>query len=342
MNKLGQSFLLLLVGSALSLMTHCREASNAPSNELLYTLPYKPLTDSIKRNPKQPDLYLSRALLLSQHNNHELATADYRKAWELRPDEASGLEYSANLMLVNDTVAVLALLHECKQRFPDNSEFNRRLSEILVETGNGAAALAEYEVLLQKDSLNFNAWYEKGLLQLRLKDTAAALQALQRSYQLYPSTFAGLSLANLYASLQDSRVLTICNNLIQKDSSASMIDALFLKGVYYSDQKQYGNALNAFEACIRKDWKFIDAYIEKGIVFFEQKRYAQALKTFETATQVSNTNADAYYWMGRCEESLHADSSALENYQRSLYFDAQLTEARVRMESLLLKYKGGK
>lgn len=315
----------------------CQQEEDPFNNPLLYQLPYQPITDSIKRHPSDPALYLTRGLLLSQHNRHETATADYRKAWELRSDEASGLEYSANLMLVNDTARAISLLQECRRLFPKNPEFNRRLSELLAATGKGTAAITEFDLLLSQDSLNFNAWHEKGMLQLRFGDTPGSLHALEQAYRLHPSSYTGLPLASLYAARLDIRVLTICNELLRQDSTSNTIDALFLKGVYYSDKKQYTQALQAFESCIRKDWKFPDAYIEKGLVYYEQQLLPKALQTFEMAARVSPTDADAYFWMGRCQESMHQDTEALLNYQRALTFDAALTEAKIRMANLKQK-----
>ncbi|WP_350340127.1 tetratricopeptide repeat protein [Paraflavitalea speifideaquila] len=46
------------------------------------------------------------------------------------------------------------------------------------------------------------------------------------------------------------------------------------------------------------------------------------------AATVSNTSADAYYWMGRCYEALRQPEEALQNYQRALSLDKGFDEAR--------------
>ena len=121
----------------------CSTAEENSQKKILSAPPYQPLTDSIRKFPQRADLYLNRGLLLSQNNQHELASEDYRKAWELQPDEWSGLEYSSNLMTVNDTSAALTLLKECRSKFQDNPEFNRKLSELLAELGQFREAIAE-------------------------------------------------------------------------------------------------------------------------------------------------------------------------------------------------------
>ena len=74
----------------------------------------------------------------------------------------------------------------------------------------------------------------------------------------------------------------------------------------------------------------IDAHIEKGITYFQQQQYRDALKTFETAALVSNVNADAYYWQGRCYEAMGDSENAVANYNRAVSLDPSFREAKER------------
>ena len=312
----------------------CDEKKEERREELLLQPPYRAITDSIRMHPERTDFYLSRALLLSQNNLHEWATPDYRKAWELTPDETCGMELSANLMLVNDTLGAVAVLKDCRDKYPDNESFYKRLSEIYAVIGKPALALAEFDALLSRDSTNFIAYFEKGLLQLRLLDTSGAQLSLERSYAMQPITQTALALANIYSMRRDPRVLSLCDAILSKDTTASITDAIFLKGIYYADTRQYEKAIRLFDQCINKDWTFIDAHIERGLVFFEQKRWPEALKSFEKASTVSNTYADAYYWLGRTYESMRQFPQARENYLIALSLEPGFEEAALHMKSL--------
>ncbi len=304
------------------------------AQKILRAAPYKTITDSIGLFPGNADLYTQRAVLLSQHNLHELATADYRKAWELSPTEPAALMYVSNLLLVNRPMDAITLLKECIIKYPGNTEFRRRLSEVYAQTGSDMQALEQLDELIAQDSTNFEAWYEKSNVLVRLGDTAEAIGALERSYRLSPVNYIGLALANLYASVLDPKALTICDQLISRDSTHSIPEPFYVKGTYYSDTRQYPLALQQFDECIKRDWKYTDAYIEKGIVLFEEKEYDKALETFTTATTVTRTSADAWYWMGRCYEVKGDKDKAIENYRKALTFDKNLTEARQRINEL--------
>ncbi len=128
--------------------------------------------------------------------------------------------------------------------------------------------------------------------------------------------------------------ITICDDLIKKDSATESLDPYFIKGVYFSNTKQYRQAIEQFDDCIRKDWKFADAYLEKGIILFEQKNLDEALQTFKIASTISPKNADAFYWQGRCYEVIGKKEEAMDNYIRAYALDRSLTEAKEHIDKL--------
>jgi tetratricopeptide (TPR) repeat protein len=306
----------------------CAEsADKSGGKEILHKPPYAAITDSIRQFPQQPGLYTARAVLLSQHNLHELATPDYKKAWELDPAEPLALQYVSNLLMTDEHREAVRVLQASIKTHPDNIELRRRLSEIYAQTGQYERALEQNEELVQMDSLNFEAWFERGVLLSRLKDTTAAIGALERSYALQPVQYTGLTLATLYAAARDPKTIAFCNELIKRDTAGMLTDLFYIKGTYYSDVREFDRAIQQFDSCINRDWKFADAYIEKGIVLFEQKKYTEALETFTVAVTVANTNPDAYFWMARCYEAMNNKDLAIANYERALALDKQFAEA---------------
>ena len=277
---------------------------------------------------------MERAILLSQNKQLDLATDDYKRAWEISQNEGVALEYVSNLLLVNKLKQAVELLNECILKFPDNTDFRRRLAEVYSETGNADRSMLQYDTILQKDPENFEAWYDKGIVLGKMKDTAGAIDALEKSFAIQPVAYSGLALANLYSSTKNPKALQICDILIARDSLNTQTDAVYMKGVYYAETHQYEQALKQFEECIKRDWKMTDAYIEKGIVFYEQKKYDTALATFNMSITVSNTNADGYYWSGRCYEVMGDKNKAIENYERAISLDRSFTEAARRIMEL--------
>lgn len=311
------------------------EKGSSPTDpKLLTKAPFAGLTDSIERFPDLAELYQKRGLLLSQNNLHTLATADYKKAFEKLPDENNALLLTSSLFIEGKQDEVVKLLNKLIEQYPANTEFRRRLSEAYAQEGKMKEALEQYNYILENDSLNFEAWYEKAAISAEGRDTGLAISCLEKAYSLQPLQLYGIALANLYAETKSSKTLPFCEELISRDSLAESGDPFFIRGIYFSNLNEPTKALEQFETCIRRDWKFTDAYIEKGIILFEDKNLDEALNTFTLASRVSNTNPDAYYWQGRCYESIGKLREASDAYSRAVALDREFTEARKALERL--------
>jgi len=305
-----------------------RDSGAEPASAILEKPPFAAITDSIRLFPDNANLYLQRAALLSQTNNHQLASFDYQKSWTLDPQEQTGILFSSNLSILGMNKERLKLLNDCMQKFPGNRDFKRLMGETYAELGESAKALSLYQSMLNLDSSDFETWYEKGLLMESMADTPAAIEALGKAYALKPLNLYAFELAHLYAESGNEAALRICDEIIQQDKMREYVDPFFIKGIYYSNKGKYSSAIVQYDSCIRRDWKYTEAYIEKGIAFFKQKEYDQALATFRMASTVSNTNPDAYFWAGRCYEMLKKNEDAVLNYERALSLDRNFTEAR--------------
>lgn len=328
MNGLKLAMLVALTGFTVASCSSGDDEVKVKSERILHSPPYSSLTDSINKAPGDLDLRLRRAALLSENNLHGIATPDFAKAWEISGDQNIALAYISNLLMSDHVPAAIRFLQECTSTFPENPEFNRRLGEVFIQQGNPARALEQFDLIIAKDSFNFEAWFDRGALLTSMSDTPAAIASLEKSFAILPVNHSGIALANLYIATKNPRALEVCDILINRDTTASHVDPLLIKGIYFTEVKDYDKALALFEECIRRDWKTTEAYIEKGIILFERKRYDEALKTFTMAATVSNTDPDAYFWMGRCYEALGDPGQAKLNFERAVALDETFTEAR--------------
>jgi tetratricopeptide (TPR) repeat protein len=329
MNNPKKLISIILIFAGLGL-TVCRSPGDKLPDDpeaILKRPAFASITDSLNKFPENAELYFRRAELLSKNNLHEIALDDYKKSWGLNPIEATGLRYASELSISGRPIDVILLTQHAMILFPSNREFKRLLGDALVQSGRIKEALDLYQILIDRDSADFEAWYEMGLLYEQARDTTLAIKALRKSYAIQPVDTYALELAHIYAETKNPEALTICDQIISNDSTKEWVDPFFIKGIYYSNKQQYTFALVQFDSCIRRDWKFTDAYIEKGIAYFKLKNYQQALNTFLMAATVTNTSADAYYWTGRCYEATFKKEDAILNYERAIALDRNFTEA---------------
>jgi tetratricopeptide (TPR) repeat protein len=188
-------------------------------NEVLYSPTFKAISDSIDQFPNNAALLVERGEMLSQNNHSDIAYYDYKKSWELQPTEHTATLYAANLFLTGRNQPAIDLLKACIAKYPANPGFARRLAEAYTQSGKKQEAIALYDDLLKKDSVNFEALYEKGMLLAQLKDTMRAISALEHSYRMQPVMQTGLALADLYAETKNEPVLSLCEALQKIDSA---------------------------------------------------------------------------------------------------------------------------
>jgi tetratricopeptide (TPR) repeat protein len=320
-------------------MTACNgsgDGKDADRTAILTHLPYSTLTDSIQNHlgADQAGLYFKRAELLSRNNQHELAAADYGRSWDLRPDEGTGARYAATLTIIGQLGKAVHLLQDCCRKFPSDKDFPAKLAELYTQSNRMQDAIGIYDNILRSDTLNDDAWYEKGLLLEKKGDTPAAILALKNAYIIEPVNTYGLELAHLYAENRDPASLPLCDAALRRDSSHDLLDPFFIKGIYFSNTEQYKKAIVQFDSCIGRDWKFADAYLEKGIALFKQKEYQPAMESFQMTVKVSETYADGYFWIGRCFEATGNKDQAIAYYRQALIYDKDFREAADRIKRL--------
>jgi tetratricopeptide (TPR) repeat protein len=307
---------------------------SSPWNGLLSSPPYTLLSDSIKKNPKDADLYFRRAVLLNGNNETEPALADFRAAWMFGKNEKSAVGIS-NILLDKNPDSAIAFIRSSLQTLPQSFLLRLSLIRALDAKNSTDEALAVCNTILgenpdQVDILKLKA----GLLDKK-SDSAQALQVLQKAYTLTPFDIElNYMLALKLAEAKNPAVINLCDSLARRDSAGTHAEPYYYKGIYYSNIHNAGAALTQFNEAIKHDYYFLDAYIEKGAVYYDQKKYSDALKVFQLANTLSPALPDAYYWMGKTQEATGDRDNAVLNYQKALGLDKNFTEAQAGIDRL--------
>lgn len=305
----------------------CTVSNDSPYKELLSHPPYANLTDSIRQNPSDADLYYRRGMLLYKNNNHPPALADFRKAWSLNKREQYAIGFSNILMARPDSA--ISFLQTALKELPQSVPLQITLIQAYAEDQKTEEALAVCNTLLEKHPDQVGVLMMKSDLLEQKNDTAGSIRSLQQAYGFAPfNTDLCYNLAFKLAQSKDAKVLTLCDSLLHSDTVEKKAEPYYFKGIYYSNINDEAKALDNFNKAILSDYNFLDAYMDKGEILHDQKKYADAVKVFQLAIKVSPTYADAYYWLGKCQEAMGQKDEAKLNYQRAYGFDKSLTEAK--------------
>ena len=301
---------------------------SSPYEELLSRPPYSKLTDSIHQNSSDPDLYYRRGMLLFKNNNNPPALADFRKAWSLNKKEIYSVNIS-NVLLEEKPDSAIAFLKEALNTLPSSIPLHINLIQAYADQRRTDDALAICNAVLQQHPEQVGILMVKSDLLDQKNDTAGSLRTLEQAYHYAPANEdLCYNLAFKYAQSKDPKVLTLCDSLLKTDTVNKKAEPYYFKGVYYSNINDKANALNYFNKAIAFDYTFLDAYMDKGRILFEQKKFKDAAGVLQLTLKISATYADAYYWLGKCQEAMGQKEDAKSNYLRAYGLDKTLTEAK--------------
>ena len=316
-------------------LTNCtNNEPTSPFEDVLNQPTFANLSDSIRKDVSNHELYFRRAVLLNKNNYPEPALADFEKAWSLKKDERYA--YAIGSLWVDKKAdSAIVFLNKALEDLPQSILLRLSLARAYSAIGKIDQALTVCDAILQMNPEQVDVLKMKADLLEKKGNVPDAITILEKAYRLTPfDVELNYMLALKYAESRNAKVLALCDSLARMDTEGIHAEPYYYKGIYYSLTNQKAKALAQFNEAIQHDYYFLDAYIEKGIVYYDQRKFEEAYKIFNLAMSISPKFADAYYWMAKCQESLGLKEDARLNYQRAYGLDKSLLEAKTGAERL--------
>lgn len=223
------------------------------------------------------------------------------------------------------------------ETYPDSFLLKENLVQYYRDNGNYGQAIAETEKFIIKDSSNDRLWDIVATLHFENGDTTKAIYSFEKAIAITANPEYIMSLGSLYAQTRNPMALTMADALLKANKARAEVQALFIKGLYYSYTNDKSKAIGFFDNCLMLDYTNMFAYREKAICFYDMGKYVDALKVLEKAVTVQNNYAEGYYWMGRCYEKIDERNAAIESYNTALEFDKEYPEAKDALAKLGVK-----
>ncbi|HEY2722978.1 MAG TPA: tetratricopeptide repeat protein [Chitinophagaceae bacterium] len=306
----------------------------SPYGDLLSRPPYSRLTDSIHKIPSDPDLYYRRGMLLFKNNNNPPALVDFRKAWSINKKEIYAINIG-NILLDEKPDSAILFLQDALKTLPSSIALHISLIQAYADLQKTDEALNICNAVLAQYPGQVGVLMIKSDLLDQKGDTTGALKSLEQAYVFAPANEElCYNLAFKYAQNKNARALNLCDSLLHNDTISKKAEPYYFKGVYYSNVNDKTKALDYFDKAIEFDYTFLDAHMDKGQILFDEKRYVDASKVFQLVMKISAAYADAYYWLGKCQEAQGQKDEAKLNYQRAYGLDKSLTEAKEAADRL--------
>lgn len=319
---------------AISLSLLLLACASSEEEQLLNQPPYAALTDSIDDAPSKANLYYRRGSLLLQNEQEALAEKDFRKAWNLEPNEDHAIGV-ARFLIKRDNDSAIAFLENAVREVPESLVLPISLARGYQQKKEYDKALAICSRIINDYPNQLDALLLQAEILKAQNRQADALATLEQAYSYAPfDAELAHSLAFDYAQAKNPKALLLADSLIRADSLQRHAEPFYFKGVYYANTGNQGAALQQFDEAIRRDYNYLDAHMDKGVLLFENKQYAAAQKAFALAITISPAFADAHFWLGKIAQAQNKPAEAKTHYQRAYSLDKSLSEAKAAADAL--------
>jgi tetratricopeptide (TPR) repeat protein len=239
-------------------------------------------TESINRNPFVPQAYYIRGFARRNLKMYKESVEDFTKAYDFSPD-------NLNLLL------------------------NRIDANIRLE--NYTDAMADLNTYMRM-SPKTNLYYEKGFIELALKDTVAAEQSFRQYIKMDSTNSTGWS-AMALLHMQRNQPEDAYKDYSQAIKNNSKFSGDYInRGILNVQRKNFRQALSDYDNAINLDKKSDLAYYNRALLRANLGDNNNALSDLNKVLELDTTNYDALYRRAMLNNSLRLYKNAIKDYQR--------------------------
>ena len=228
-------------------------------------------------------------------------------------DFDTAIEYFNNALAVNENheKTQKALKSVAGNMFNEGNNFYRRR-----DYNN---AVDYYKKVVAIDGSFYQAYYQLGIVETRLKNNSGAINAYSKAVETKPDFYQGwygLGIAKRTGG-NDQGALVAFQKAI--DVNPGYAKAYCAMGDIYYKTNKFDKAKSSCQQAIQVDGSYAKPYITLATINIDNKEYEQALKNLELATALDRKDSKAWYKIaqvqniqGNCAEAKRAARKSLD------------------------------
>jgi tetratricopeptide (TPR) repeat protein len=326
-NKLlGIILIVLLLASCKQKENHkTQETENAPLSEL---------TQLIRENPDDINLYVERAKLYYEEEAYDEAIDDVVKAQNIDSLRTDLYHLLADIYLdYYKSYEALKTMEKVVSLHPERIPSLLKLAEFQYILKQYNESVNTCNEILAVDRLEPEAYFMLGMNFRALDDIERAKNAFQTAVENNPELIdAWLMLGSIHEYQGDSTAMLYYDNalLIAPES----IEALHAKAFYLQNNDRIPEAIGIYKQIIGIDPQYTDAYLNTGLLYLELDSLGQAYEQFNILIGIDVTNPLAYFYRGYTFEQGGEINKARADYEQALRLSPDFEEARNALKLL--------
>jgi tetratricopeptide (TPR) repeat protein len=285
------------------------------------------ITDQIKKNPENAQLYYNRAQAYTALGNDSNAIKDAFKALAIDSTKAEYFKLAGDILHKNKAYSACVgyYLKSCKLD-PTDNEYQYKLANMYFILKEYTKAMYHIGLVLRTDPYHYDAHFLKGMLHADMKDTAAAIRAFQSTAQINPEKQdAYLQLAFLTSERDINQAKLYFMNAFKTDTLN--MEPLNGIGLLHQNRGEIEEAKKIFTDIILRDMTYEKAYYNMGCMLMDQDSLEKAIRQFGYAIKNKPNYVEAYFNRGLCNERLNKKEEAIADYTSCTRLDSSYISA---------------
>ena len=277
------------------------------------------INKKIEADPKNADLYDSRARYYMFESQFELALKDINKAVTLSPDAPSYyLTLSDVYLMMGKPLNSGDALKKALSLDPRNNGALLRMAKLNLILKEYKASMEFIRKALEADPVNPQAYFTKALVLLETGDTVKAVEALKRAVDQKQEYFEALmELGSLYSMKKDPMAADYLKNALKILPGSK--EALYMLGMFYQETGQFENAIQTYTTLSKTDTSFRNAPYNMGFIYLVHlKDFKKAITCFTDALHRDPGYFEAYFNRGYAYELDGQVENADKDYHKAL------------------------
>jgi len=291
-----------------------------------------------EREPTNPDVAVTRGLIFVQRAEFDRSIDHFRQALELGGEEGrDDIHFNIGLAYQhwNKPRAAARAYQDALRINPANEAAAFELLHCLEQCEQLASATSFFQEFVDRDPYSARAWFNLGLLRLRLEDPDGAHEAFEYATLIEPGfhqAFGYLGQARVLRGDHRAALEAFGQSFPAGEPTA---EALCNLGECHEKLLEWTQAKQHYQRALEMDPEADEAWFGLGMVLCGQERWFEALHYIRKALSFYDDSGE--YWLGlaRAEYQVGNVISALEAFERATHADPASADGWVGWAAIL-------
>lgn len=299
------------------------------------------LQDLEKREPYNPEIYITKASVFSQLRDHSKAIKYFEKAIEIAEEfdyleelEEIRFDLAMEYESIHNFQKAIKVLEEILSDTPDNEAAIYEIAYCYERIGNFDKCIEFYTKYIDNNPYSFTAWYNLGNIYFLKDNIEKALWAYDYSIIINDDfASAHFNMGNIYMQTHEyDKALAAYKKCEAIDGNDGL--TLSYLGEAYERLERYDEALECYRKSKEISPDIAEPWLGIGIVLELQGETAQAISFLTQAVQIQPENANYRLVLGEALFKAERYTEAETELERAVQLDPVYSEAIVLLAQI--------